>query len=298
MTIRSFFLLPDGRLRPTWRFLLFIPLFIALVFGASVLLSALLPAPILDGEFEQQQVLGGLVTCLSTWLASWLALRWMDRRSIRTVGLWFYEGWGRELLLGLAGGVVLISVVVAIQLAAGAVRFAPGQVTAGGTLAALGWYSLLFLPAAAFEEFAFRGYPFQRLLEGWGEFVAVFFLSVLFGLVHLGNPNPTVLSTVNTVLAGILLAVAYLRTRGLWLPIGLHFTWNFWMAAVLSLPVSGIELKTKLLRVELSGPEWLSGGAYGPEGSVVCTVVLTAATVWLVRTRLLTVSSQMAKELQ
>ncbi len=296
MTIRGFFLLPDGRLRSTWRFLLFIPLFIALAFAASLLLSALLPAPI--GEFEQQQVLGGLVTCLSAWLASWLALRWMDQRSIRTVGLWFYEGWGRELVLGLAGGVVLISVVVAIQLAAGAVRFAPGQVTAGGTVAALGWYSLLFLPAAAFEEFAFRGYPFQRLLEGWGEFVAVFFLSVIFGLVHLGNPNPTVLSTVNTVLAGILLAVAYLRTRGLWLPIGLHFTWNFWMAAVLSLPVSGIELKTKLLRVELSGPEWLSGGAYGPEGSVVCTVVVTAATAWLVRTRLLTVSSQMSKELQ
>jgi hypothetical protein len=120
----------------------------------------------------------------------------------------------------------------------------------------------------------------------------------LFGLAHLQNPAATPLSTANTVLVGVLLALCYLKTRGLWLPFGLHFGWNFWLGYVFSLPVSGIELSQRLFTVRLGEPVWLSGGAYGPEGSLLTTVAILTACFWLVRTRWLTVSPAMAKELQ
>jgi len=119
----------------------------------------------------------------------------------------------------------------------------------------------------------------------------------LFGFAHLGNPSATPLSTANTVLAGVLLAAAYLKTRALWLPIGLHWAWNFLMGPVLGLPVSGYRLGG-LPGARVSGPEWLTGGTYGPEGSVVLTVVCAVATVWLWRSRSVAPSTAMQQALQ
>jgi uncharacterized protein len=157
---------------------------------------------------------------------------------------------------------------------------------------------VMFLVAAAMEEILFRGYGFQRLVEAVGAVGAVALMSAFFGFVHIENPSATILSTVNTVLAGVLFSVAYLRTRALWLPIAMHWAWNFFQGEVFSLPVSGLRMPQPLFDVRIPGPSWLTGGAYGPEGGLVVTAVALAGILWLARTRHLAPSPAMREVLQ
>lgn len=122
---------------------------------------------------------------------------------------------------------------------------------------------------AANEELVARGYILQNLAEDWGMPVAVTASSILFGLAHLGNSHAGLLSTVSIVLAGILLATGYLVTRSLWLPIALHFSWNFFQSTVFGFPVSGNPPGFSLLQTEVAGPELITGGAFGPEGGLL-----------------------------
>ncbi len=227
-----------------------------------------------------------------------LLIQRFDRRSFRTIGLWFYPGWWKELARGIGIGAALIGVVVAILVLLGAVRYsgltgAPNELVPGLEATA----GMLFL-AAAFEELAFRGYGFQRLVEAFGPLGAVVVFSGLFGVVHLSNPGATTLSTASTALSGVLFSVAYLKTRALWLPLGLHWAWNFCMGPILSLPISGIRFGPTLLRVQLTGASWLTGGNYGPEGGVVVIVVVLVAIVLLTRTRRVSTSPGMEEVLK
>jgi membrane protease YdiL (CAAX protease family) len=180
------------------------------------------------------------------------------------------------------GGV--IAVVAGAMYATGAASFSglrPGAAAAPGDILRLLAFLLL---AAAFEELAFRGYAFQRLVEALGPLAATIVSSAFFSLAHLRNPEATLLSSVNTALAGGLLAVAYLRTRGLWMPIGLHFAWNLFQGPVFSFPVSGYRMPELALEAHLAGPVWLTGGGFGPEGSILLTgvaVVAIAVLTWL-----------------
>ncbi|MGH9804957.1 MAG: lysostaphin resistance A-like protein [Candidatus Acidiferrales bacterium] len=298
MKVSRLFLAPDGRLRATWRAFLFIPATGALIvgFGIGVFTFAGKDPALLAQEMRL--FLSGVASAPAVLLASFLFLRWFDRRSFRQMGFWFYDGWAREFVWGLAGGAMMISAVVAVMLVAGGLEFRLRETDAAALLLGLGWNLLLFLPPAAFEEFLFRGYLFQRLVEGWGEFAAIFLLSALFGLGHITNPSATPFSVANTVLIGILFAVTYLRTRGLWLPLGLHYAWNFWLGTVVSLPVSGIETKHRLFDVTIGRPDWLTGGGYGPEASALTTGLVLAATVWLLYTRALGVSPAQARALE
>lgn len=143
---------------------------------------------------------------------------------------------------------------------------------------------VLLLVAALVEEVAFRGYPFQRLIDAIGPVMATVVMSVFFAFMHLRNPDSTMASTVATVLAGVLLSIAYLRTRALWLPWGLHFAWNVTMGVLFGLPVSGLRLYSPVISTTVHGPLWLTGDGYGPEGSLITTVVLVASLgllVWL-----------------
>ncbi len=213
-------------------------------------------------------------------LQSWFFLSVLDRRSFRTLGLWTYEGWGRELAIGTALGIAMISVVVGIQVATNSLRIT-GMAEAPPTAIFFVETAIFVFLAGAYEEFSFRGYAFQRLVSSFGRIGAIVVFSVLFGLAHWGNPNSSPLAVANTILAGLLLAVAYLKTRGLWLPIGLHWAWNYFLGPVFSLPVSGVRIGHPLFSVQTSGPQWLSGGNYGPEGSIVLTIVCAVGIVGL-----------------
>ncbi len=289
----DFLLGQDGLLRPIWRAISFA--------GVAYLTSGLVVRvfAILSGSVPGVASIPCYATlCAVLLLETWMFLLLMDERSFRTLGLWFYAGWARETLGGIGIGLLLISAVVGPIAAAGAVRF-----TGWGEAGTSVWFHLVrtaiwLVLAATAEELLFRGYAFQRLIDSVGEWGAVAVLSALFALAHLQNPAATVLSTVNTALAGVVLSVAYLRTRGLWLPIGLHWAWNFTMGPVFAFPVSGLRVEPMMLRVNVAGPAWLTGGNYGPEGSVVLTVISAAAILWLALDKRIHVSSGMQEALK
>lgn len=285
---------PGSFLPPISRALLFMVLWYLLWIYLPRILSHALPG----GTFLTRLAVVYLLLDAALLVESWLFLRAFDRRSFRTVGLWLYSGWSKEFMQGIGIGGALIGLVAAILAGLGALRYAGLSGGPGELLRPLGSEACVLLLAAMFEELAFRGYAFQRLLEAVGPLAAVLVFAGLFGVVHLTNPSATSLSTASTVLSGVLLAVAYLKTRGLWLPIGLHWTWNFLMGPILALPVSGIDFGATLLRARMSGATWLTGGEYGPEGGVVVVVVILPAIFYLARNRRLATSPAMKEALQ
>jgi membrane protease YdiL (CAAX protease family) len=218
-------------------------------------------------------LLAGTVVILITGFASnVLCLRIFENRPLSDAGLWINSASGRNLLLGLAGGAGAAALVLAPPLLTGAARFVslrdeplePSSVI----------FLILMLAAGSVgEELLFRGYGLQILIASIGPWATILPLGVLFGALHLGNPSATWLSSTITAAFGILFGFAYLRSRDLWLPIGLHFGWNF------TLPVFGVNMSGLRIRVtgyEMSwsaGKLW-SGGEYGPEASVLTLVVL------------------------
>ena len=266
----------DGLLRPIWR---------AVGFAGVAYFSVILVGVVYVAFAGPVRGFPGIayyfVLAAVLFFESWLFILVADDRNFRTLGLWFYSDWWREALCGIGIGLLVISIVVGITAATQSAQFA--------SWAPFGlpvWFHLIrtaaaLVFAAAVEELMFRGYGFQRLIDATGRWGAVAISSILFGLAHLQNPSVTVLSTVNTALSGALLSVAYLKTRGLWLPIGLHWAWNFCMGPIFSFPVSGLRFEPAMLRVASHGPAWLTGGEYGPEGGIVLTVVSMGAIVWL-----------------
>jgi membrane protease YdiL (CAAX protease family) len=200
---------------------------------------------------------------------------------LRAMGLAPRRGWLGELALGAAlgwGGLVACVLPIAIfgELV---LKFdaTPHQLL----LFAIDLATLAI--AALAEEVAFRGYPFQRLIEAMGPFFATLFISMLFVAGHLQNPDSSTASLVSTLLAGWLLALAYLRTRALWVCWGFHFAWNASMGLLFGLPVSGLTIFSPVVSSYTRGPVWLTGGGYGPEGGAVVIGVLLALFVVLMR---------------
>ena len=219
--------------------------------------------------------------------------RVLEGRPLGSVGFAFHPRWKNELWTGLIAGTVMMLAVAGAQILLGIVRFSVAPGTAGRSVLAGVFLLLLFMVAAADEELVFRGYPFQRLVDVGGPVFAVIALSILFGISHLRNPSQTWISTVNTTLVGVMLAICYLRTRALWLPLGIHFAWNFVQGFVLGLPVSGMAFPAGLLQAKFSGPFWLSGGAYGPEGSILCLGVIAVGTAYFFVSRRIFTTSEM-----
>ncbi len=149
-------------------------------------------------------------------------------------------------------------------------------------------WTVLLKPAAGmalvavFEELLCRAILFRLVEKAWGSGVALLVSLLFFILAHLPNEHVSAIGLLNTGMAGLGLSAAYMATRRLWLPIGLHFVWNYLFDAVFSIPVSGHPAKG-LLRGAVHGPDWLSGGAYGIEASVLTLLVWSLASVWLLR---------------
>jgi hypothetical protein len=134
---------------------------------------------------------------------------------------------------------------------------------------------LLFVIVAFIEEIVFRGYLLNNLLESLHHGWALILTAALFAFMHLQNNNVTVLSIVNLFLAGLVLGINYVYTRNLWFAIFFHFAWNFFQGSVLGYKVSGIEAGAGIMQQNLSGDTMLTGGAFGFEGSVICTILLS-----------------------
>ena len=258
-----------GRIHTGWRvflFFLLLPLFV-------VLLSLV---PLHGMNWETLPVLvGGL-------LAGW-ALLALDGRGPGALGFHLSPGAPREALLGLGLGILVGGLVVCGMAGLGGVWWTSEE---GGPAAFLrrGAAALWFftLPAAA-EEVVFRGYLLQSLTESWGALKALWITSVVFGLLHLSNPNTSPVGIANIVVAGLFLGVVYLKTASLWWATGAHLGWNWTLGFLADLPVSGLDLAdSPLYQGVPRGADWVSGGAFGPEGSLVATVGLGLAAflVW------------------
>jgi uncharacterized protein len=137
--------------------------------------------------------------------------------------------------------------------------------------------------ASLVEEVAFRGYAYRRLIEAIGPVAATVTMCLLFGLGHVLNPGATWTSTLITMLAGLLLSIAWLRTHGLWLGWGFHFGWNASMGVLFGLPISGISDFASIIETRAIGHLRLTGGDYGPEGAAFTAVVLLIGIAVLVR---------------
>jgi membrane protease YdiL (CAAX protease family) len=204
-----------------------------------------------------------------------------QRAPLRSMGFAFRPGWPGEIALGAAigwGGIVACVLPIAVF-----GEMALKVNTSPHHLFLFGLDLAVLAIAALAEEVAFRGYPFQRLIEAMGPVFATLFLSLLFMVAHLQNPDSSHASLFTTVLASWLLAVAYLRTRALWVCWGLHFAWNASMGLLFGLPVSGLTIFSPVVSTYTRGPVWLTGGGYGPEGGAVAIVVLFALMIVLTR---------------
>ena len=182
-----------------------------------------------------------------------------------------------DLGLGAALGAALFSIVVLELILGGFYHVIAVHVTPDLLIAAL-----LLLPGAAVEELLFRGAIF-RLIEEWsGTWIALAVSAALFGLAHRANAGATWVSTVAIALeAGVLLGAAFVITRNLWFPIGLHFAWNFFEGPVYGTQVSGHEILTSAIVARVAGPSLLTGGAFGPEAGLPAVVTCTVAAVAL-----------------
>jgi len=225
-------------------------------------------------------VLGAVATVFGTaCLVNWLSLRIYEHLSLRDLGLLWNRASSYNLALGMGTGVGAACLVLAPPLLFGLAHMTatPGERPSIGAFV----FAAVMLAAGAIgEELLFRGYGFQIMLAEIGPFATILPVSILFALLHGANPNASWFGIANTAGFGIVFGFAYLRSRDLWLPIGLHFGWN------LTLPLFGVNLSG--LRMNVTGSEmawnagylW-SGGAYGPEASLLTSAVVVLLMVFL-----------------
>ena len=205
-------------------------------------------------------------------LANAITVRIYERGQLSALGLGWAKTSSREFLLGLGSGAGAAGLVMLLPLSTGAAYFE--RVAASEhVFASIAFVCFVLLFGAFGEEMLFHGYAFQLLIRRMGAFSTILPAGVLFGLAHIGNENSNWLGVGNTMLWGVLFGYAYLRTGALWLPIGLHFGWN------VILPLFGANLSGFTMGVTGYALHWktsdlVSGGAYGPEGSILTTGVV------------------------
>jgi membrane protease YdiL (CAAX protease family) len=277
LTARDLFVGADGRPRWGWRLVLF---------GLAVVASNLIVGSLLAALFGLAWLTSGARLVYYEWLsvltllgAHALMLAAVEKRG------WDFVAMGREALRaeaivrGLLLGGLAIGVPSALLLAAHLLRVQPAA--PGSWMGAAGSITLLLAPAALWEELAFRGYPFAVLRERFGAAVALGVTSVLFGLLHVMNPGAAPLPILAVMLAGVFLGGVLLVTRSLYAAWAAHLAWNWVMAAIFHMAVSGGGVPAPDYRVVEVGPDWITGGTWGPEGGVGALLGMSAGLLYL-----------------
>ena len=280
----NLFLHEDGRLRVGWRFAFSVLVVVLVDFVAGTLASTF------AGTHPRIEELVYTVLLLFLLLGCFVGMVKLFDQPEGNLNDYLglpCKGWFRQTFTGaLLGFVLIFLAVIAIAI------FFHYQIVrmllTPRTAALPAVVTVSVLAGAMAEELSFRGYPFQRLVEGIGKTGAVIVLSIFFGAVHLMNPHVSdnraveIFAFSNTVLIGIVLAVAYLRTRALWFSWGLHFSWNFTMGVIFGMPVSGLNDFSVLVRARARGPDWLLGGSYGLEGGLLGTLLALLGLIYVV----------------
>ena len=288
MTARAVLRSADGRLRAPWRLLIFGVVAVVLALLAFAVVELVVPSS------RRPEVLSATdVVSLDVTLAAWgtvlallgahaVVLRFVERRGWDFVWMDRRAARPRLLAAGFLIGALAIGVPSALLIGVGwlDVTDAPGPWQTGAFAIAM-----MLLPAALAEELMLRGYPLAVLRETLGWRGAILVTSVVFGVLHAFNPNVAVSAIVLVTVAGIFLGALVYQTRSLWAATAAHFAWNLTLAVFLHAAVSGQEMPAGDYRVIDSGPDWITGGAWGPEGGVGAIAGMLVAVALLVRRR-------------
>jgi len=226
-------------------------------------------------------IASGIYTILYTWAFA----RILDKKRLRDLGLKLHRAWLGNFAKGAALAILILGVIFAFSLAVGSIRvegFSRAAPEGVSVVVYLLGALLAFLSVGIYEELMFRGYILQRLNDRAGKTASILVSSVIFAVMHGLNPGADAFGIFNTVGIGAILCVLYFRTGSLWMPIGFHTAWNFSLGYLYSLPVSGIPLYGVLNVVEIEPGSRLTGGSYGPEAGLACTVALAIWGAWLI----------------
>lgn len=255
-----------GRLRPGTMAGLFLLLAFWLLYPVAGLAWSILRVP--PSAFPFEWVEGGFVLLLSYGF-----LR-LEQRELRSLGLGLDRRWALQFALGAGAGMGLIALAALAAWITGACRF---EWVPSGALGRMTTGVWLYLAVAFNEELLFRGYGLQRAVEAFGRGAGQLLFALIFAYAHWGNPGmhgaTLVWATLNIFLAGLLFGLVWMRTRSLAAPMGLHLGWNWMQGSVLGFGVSGGASEGLLKPLFTDRPEWLSGGDFGLEAGLPCTVL-------------------------
>ncbi len=277
--MRTLFFNEHGRIRSGWRAGVFLFAFFALSVIFLVVEEMAVSVLPIDGSTAKMLFFainssGLLILGLGLGGA---AGKVFERLPYRLLGAAFTKGWLKHLFLGIIIGAATLGFAVLITFIFGGEKFELNRSDGSKAVAtSLGISFVVFALGAAWEEAFFRGYILQTFTRSGLTWLAIALTSSFFGIVHLANPNSTAISTINTILAGLLFSFAYLKTRDLWLVWGLHLMWNWMQGSFFGIEVSGLtDITTNpLLREIDTGPTWLTGTTYGIEGGLACTIAI------------------------
>lgn len=260
----------------------------ALLFANGALMAIVFTDPLIRENDIALLGMNAWAFMLPAILSLLFMTHFIDHVPVGAYGLRFHENWMRDFVVGLVISVLMLITYGGSSLVVGELGIE--NLARQGSFW-IPWSSTLLIltVSAANEEILFRGYPLQLLMVAIGRWPAAVAMSVLFGLGHHLNPNATWLGTLNTFLAGMLLCVAYLRTRSLWFPYGIHIGWNLAIGPIFGFAVSGITMPSLWIS-RAGGSDWVTGGPYGPEGGLLGTGVMLTATIAVLATRQVCVS--------
>lgn len=261
-----------NRLRAGWRILMFFVLLAGISAVGMIAVRTIL------GSLPKQSTLQFSILAVTATLAVYIARRFVDKKPFISLGLSLDKFALLDVLSGVVNSALLMTAVFFTMLWADLIEFhgltwwmenTPGAVSFNmAVMPVILIVVYKFAIVAWWEELAFRGYFFQNLVEGTGPLWAIIISSLVFGFGHAINPEASFLSSVLIAFVTPQLIYAYLKTGQLWLPIGLHLGWNFFQASVFGFASSGQDSPSLISQSPL-GPEWLSGGEFGAEGSLL-----------------------------
>lgn len=274
---------PFGHLRAGWRMVIYLLVVAAVTFPPMYIFNHL-KSNIPGGKgIHSSGIILNYILLVSTFtLAAYLTLKLIDKRPFHMLGLWFSPGWFKDYYIGLGFGFGTITISFFIIWLFNLVDVSQGIWNISLVLFLLKMF-ILFALAGALEELMLRGYLFQAFIEGSNKWIAMIILSVLFSAMHGANPNLSATGLINIFLAGIMLSIAYIKTRSLWLPIGLHMGWNWTQGPLWGMHVSGTTMENSFLVSAPQGSDLLSGGDFGAEGSLIASVIIILVTWYIWR---------------
>jgi membrane protease YdiL (CAAX protease family) len=218
-----------------------------------------------DAGKEIRNLVKGILASIAVIVTYRLFFRWIEKREVTELSS---KKIFKNLVLGISIGVNIQLLTIFII-----------YLNDGFSIVSVNPFSFVIIPltvafsVAIFEEILIRGIIFRIIEEGLGSYIALIISAMIFGALHLFNSHATLISAVCIAIeAGLLLGAAYIYSRNLWLPIAIHFAWNFMQSGIFGAVTSGNDSTTSLLTTQITGPGLITGGKFGPEGTIQATI--------------------------